>query len=262
MSVAERLVGNSSLPDTGSLRFRRKAMSFAQLDWLDLYREAADENFLIFDVAMPDMGAWEVITRVEEDVDPSGVPLLILDACGSVTLEPIGIQPLHSHLYLDNTSSTSVSGGTWWGTGRSVGKNAYDQLISAFATSRGEHAEEGTETSFSRSVVATIDEHGREAIEILKQMLEDEVVHPETAAEALRWLGRMHDPRTYHERRRLLQDSLFSSHPWIRDGAVLGLASLDDPEAVPAIKSAIEAEKVELLRRAMAQVLEQLEASA
>jgi hypothetical protein len=45
----------------------------------------------------------------------------------------------------------------------------------------------------------------------------------------------------------------------VRDGATLGLASLNDPQAITPLKQAIEREQIGELREDMQQVLDQLE---
>jgi hypothetical protein len=84
-------------------------------------------------------------------------------------------------------------------------------------------------------------------------------IDEEVASEALRWLGRMEDTKSYSKRLWLLERGLASPSPIIRDGAALGLASLDDRHAIPYLRLAVEREELDELRFNLGQVLDQLE---
>lgn len=128
-----------------------------------------------------------------------------------------------------------------------------------FHMAREERFEDGFESDFSRSLTALIRQHGRAALMALARIMIAGDANPEVVAEALRWLGNMHDPDTYNNRLLLLERNLTSPDPRIRDGALLGLTSLADPAAVPALQHAIEREHIPELRHNMQQVLEYLE---
>jgi HEAT repeat protein len=88
-----------------------------------------------------------------------------------------------------------------------------------------------------------------------------EQVNAEVASEAMRWLGHIDHPITYRSRLHLLERSLHNSSARVRDGAGLGLASLDDPHAIPYLKQAIEREQYQELRHDLKQVVIQLEST-
>jgi HEAT repeat protein len=121
--------------------------------------------------------------------------------------------------------------------------------------------EDGMETEFSKELIRLVKRHGKSAMEVITALLVNENVDAEVASEALRWLGRMDHPPSYRDRLWLLERSLFSSSALIRDGAALGLASLDNPHAIPYLRQAIEQEKYASLREDLEQVLEQLEST-
>ena len=81
----------------------------------------------------------------------------------------------------------------------------------------------------------------------------------EIISEALRWIGRLEHPETEYCRLWLLESSLFCSSPFIRDGAILGLASLNDPAAIPFIRKAIDKEPIRELQEDMKEIVSQLE---
>jgi hypothetical protein len=131
-----------------------------------------------------------------------------------------------------------------------------------FHTSWNEAFEDGMESAFSRSLQEFVRRHGVTAVNVITRLISNELVSVELASEALRWLGRMEDPTTYHDRRWLLEHSLTHSSGYVRDGAVLGLSSMDDPHATSALRQAMAREPLPQLRKNMAQAIEQLEATA
>jgi hypothetical protein len=121
--------------------------------------------------------------------------------------------------------------------------------------------EDGMENYFSRELVCLVRQYGKTATEVITTLIVNDNVGIEVAAEALRWLGRMDHPPSRYDRSWLLERSLFSTSVLVRDGAALGLASLDDPHAIPYLQQAIEREKYASLREDLKQVLAQLEST-
>jgi hypothetical protein len=119
--------------------------------------------------------------------------------------------------------------------------------------------EDGIENEFSKGFMALIKKYGNDALAELAYFIVYEKVSAEVAAEALRWLGLMDHLLSYHWRLWLLERSLNSRSARIRDGAVLGLSFLDDPDAIPYLRQAADREPVKELRSDMEQVLVQLE---
>ena len=130
-----------------------------------------------------------------------------------------------------------------------------------FQAARGQHFEDGLESEFSNELIALIEKHDEVAINAIARLVGSAIVHDEVVSEALRWLGRMNHPSTYHSRLLLLEGSLFSPSARVRDGAALGLAAMDDSHAIFYLEQAIQMEKQAELREDLKQVLTQLEAS-
>jgi len=130
-----------------------------------------------------------------------------------------------------------------------------------FEAAKDQYFEDGMESAFSNELVAFIEKHGEAAVKAITHLITSEIVNVEVAAEALRWLGRMDHAPTHNARLRLLERSLFCSSAGVRDGAVLGLASMDDPHAITYLEQAIQREKHAELREDFQQVLTQLETS-
>ncbi|MGB0383434.1 MAG: HEAT repeat domain-containing protein [Ardenticatenaceae bacterium] len=132
------------------------------------------------------------------------------------------------------------------------------RIRALFAAAKEEVFEDGYESQFSRQLISLVERYGEQAIEPIIRLIVNEQVNPEVAAEALRWLGEIEEPLSRSSRRWLLERTLYSSSSRVRDGAILGLASLDDPHAIPYLRQAIEQESCPELREDMEQVLEQL----
>lgn len=132
-------------------------------------------------------------------------------------------------------------------------------IISLFMMSGDEEFESGMISDFSRDLCLIIDNHGKAAMEIITYLFLYKEVNPEVLCEALRWLGRIDQLDSHSYRLWLLEKSLESTSIFVRDGAILGIASLDDPCAIPAVHKAIEKENCEELRENMQVVLQQLE---
>ena len=138
-------------------------------------------------------------------------------------------------------------------------KELSEEIYSLFKASDEQNFEDGMETEFSKKLICLIKEYADEAIEIITGIIIYERVNSEVATEALRWLGNIDHAPSYRFRLWLLERSLSCSKARIRDGAILGLSSLNDPHAISYLKLAIEQEKCTELRKDMEQVLAQLE---
>jgi len=133
------------------------------------------------------------------------------------------------------------------------------KIKALFETAKEQVFEDGMESKFSEELVSLVKKYGDAAMEILAYSIVYERVNADVASEALRWIGRMAPRYSYRYRLWLLERSLHCASALIRDGAILGLASLDDPHALPYIEQAIQRESCEELRKDMEQVLAQLE---
>ena len=135
----------------------------------------------------------------------------------------------------------------------------YSKTEAIFWTAKGEIFEDGMESAFSRKLSYFVKRYSEDALEAITCLIVHEKVDPEIAGEALRWLGRVDHAESYEYRRWLLERSLSLSSTRVRDGAILGLASMDDRRAIPYLKIAIKKEQCSELKADMESVLEQLE---
>ena len=133
-----------------------------------------------------------------------------------------------------------------------------------FDFAKEQEFEDGMESEFSRGLISFIKKHGNDAVKAMTPIFIHEEKNAEILSEALRWIGRLEHPSSdlYLNRLWLLERCLFCSSPQVRDGATLGLASLNDPHAIYYLKQTIKREKYSELREDMEQVLLQLEDTA
>ena len=171
-----------------------------------------------------------------------------------------------SHYYflviLDPSSTVLVQQKTDWSdssTAETKKPEALtEELHRIFFAAREEVFEDGMDSVFSLRLVNFMERHSRLGIDILSDLLVLEKVNAEVAGEALRHVGYFEHAPTRLFRRRLLERCLFGSSARIRDGAILGIAAIDDPYAIPSILRAINRETIPELKRDMNAVLEQL----
>lgn len=137
--------------------------------------------------------------------------------------------------------------------------NSRRSLLTLFESARDMLFEDGAENDFSQKLVSFIWRHGNVALSLLGELAASQVVSDEVMSEALRWVGRVGDNRTHWARLQLLGRLLSSQSSKVRDGAALGLASLDDRRAIPYLQGAIQREEIEDLRKDLELVLTQLQ---
>lgn len=119
--------------------------------------------------------------------------------------------------------------------------------------------EDGIDNDFYNSLDEAIRRYGINVLDTLQEQIAFSHMNPEVSAAILQYLGEMKHIQSYRLRLQVLIYELQHRSATVRDGAALGLASLDDPLAIPALKAAIRREKIADLREDMQLVLEQLE---
>ena len=104
-----------------------------------------------------------------------------------------------------------------------------------------------------------LDIYGTSAVDAIASGISSGKLSPDLASHTLRWLGRLNHPNSFRGRLWLLEHSLLSPSPVIRDGGALGLAALGSPSGLPSLRAAIERERFPELRKDMEQVVRFLE---
>lgn len=136
---------------------------------------------------------------------------------------------------------------------------ARQAVLDLFRNARDEFFEDGIDSEFSRGLISMVNRYGDFGVSALAGEILNLRGSEEAASEALRWIGRIRSEVSRGYRRWLLERSLFSTSPKIRDGAVLGLASMADPLSASELKRAASSETVEPIRQDILELLAQLE---
>ena len=211
-------------------------------------------SVIILDILMPTVAGLEVISRVQQK-----------ESSAETGLAEDLFKKVHSiHQYrrqnIDARTVKYYGGRDESSTSKLVNSNLLEKKAnSIFTKAKEEIFEDGMESDFSRSLSELILSFGHSAMEAIIPVALSEYINKEVASEAFRVLGRLNHKITYRDRLWLLERGLYSASARVRDGAVLGLAFLDDPIAIAPLKSAIERERIPELRQDMEQVLAQLE---
>jgi len=131
-------------------------------------------------------------------------------------------------------------------------------LWTLFACAHDQSFEDGIVSPFAAELERRVFMLGSDVVLDLAAILFDKNTNAEVAAEVLKTMGRIEHIDTHQVRRWLLEKALTNSSPRIRDAAAIGLASMDDPASLTAIKAAIEQEHYPELRNDLCQICYQL----
>jgi hypothetical protein len=140
-----------------------------------------------------------------------------------------------------------------------VDPTVLQEVTELFDQGATEFFHDGMQSRFSRGLLALIGQHGRRALRAISEYLFSGDAKPGVTSEALRWIADYRDPSTFFDRWAILQRMLKDRSPAVRDGAILGFATLDDPRALPLLMEARRVETINELRRLIDLVLAQLE---
>lgn len=121
-------------------------------------------------------------------------------------------------------------------------------ILKMVAEAKDEAFEDGMESTFSKRLIALLENHGETAINQIFLLEESGSIPLEVLAEGLRWLGNMDSDVAYERRRLLLEKCLFHWSVIVRDGAILGVSFLEDQRSVNALEKAQRDEVHDALR--------------
>lgn len=132
------------------------------------------------------------------------------------------------------------------------------EVMACFIGMTEDEVEDGMTATLGRRIMQVVVKYGKTAVSEVEKIILSEGISPAIASHTLRWLGRINDPKSFRERLELLTKSLRLSSPLARDGAALGLAALGSPAAIPALRAAVERERLSGLRTDLQRVLNEL----
>ena len=141
---------------------------------------------------------------------------------------------------------------------------SFDETLTAttltlFRQSRDELFVDGFDSTFGEQLRLLVAAYSVPAVRAIERAIADPASSAEAAEETLRQMGYMTDESTHHARLGLLARALESTNVRLRDAASIGIASLDDPLAIPALHKAIAREPSAWLRETLEEVVNQLE---
>ena len=169
-----------------------------------------------------------------------------------VVLDPASSAPTQNHAQSEGATATDDSVFL-----------LEEQLINYLGQLVHEAADEvfsdGMESPFSRRLVATFETFGEVSIRAIARLIDSGSANAEVVGELLRQLGSIEDHFTHYSRLTILVNSLQDHDPRIRDAASLGIAALDNPIAIGAVRNALERESSPYLQRNLMLVLDQLQ---
>ena len=122
------------------------------------------------------------------------------------------------------------------------------KLEEVFSLARGEHFEDGIETSFSRAIGEFVRRHKLGAIDVIRRATEHNLYRDTYVAEALLWIGELDDDETESARRILLEEACGSPSLSIRDAAVSGLSYLGAAGSKEQLERMLDVEHVKGIR--------------
>ncbi len=164
---------------------------------------------------------------------------------------------LKNEEYINYAESSESSGSTF--SIQAQEKQLRNNIEILFSIYVHEEFEDGMDNEFIEELRLYILKYGTKAIDAIANIIANGSVKPLVIFEALRWLGSITPTCAYRSRLLLLERSLRSPSRWIRDGAALGLASMEDVSSIPDLRNAIDKEKIQDLRKDMETVLHHLE---
>jgi hypothetical protein len=114
---------------------------------------------------------------------------------------------------------------------------------------------DGMRSQFERGLILMLKQNGRTAYRAIADLTFSEHLNPDVLSEALRLLGDLNDPGTASQRLAIWERALHDDSPKVRDGAILGLASVD-LLAEPIFQKALETETIAELRATILDIIQ------
>jgi hypothetical protein len=131
-------------------------------------------------------------------------------------------------------------------------------LTQAFREAEYQEFEDGMDSEFSTELNSLVQGHGELAVRAIDDIIRSGNFGAGVIAEALKQIGAIFHEPTREARLALLLRQLKDDDPRVRDGASLGIADIDDPNAINDVREALTRERYPLLSTNLQLVLDQL----
>lgn len=181
---------------------------------------------------------------------------------GTIYFDIFGETKFKNKLFYEESLDENLdySDSTVFSMAHKGGLELKETIFNILSTTPEQPLENGITNSAVKILEKIIEEKGVLSINIIGQYLNNDII-PEIASETLQFLGSIEQPATYDLRLNLLKKYLSSQSVWLRDGSILGLASLADKNTIDDIKKAMDNEQITWLKAYMQRVLNRLETS-
>lgn len=164
------------------------------------------------------------------------------------------LEPLDRHLRFQRNATSDAASSV-----ARPSRQMVAELRKLFTGARFERFEDGVESYFSRELLRVIHSDPVIALNALHEMLRTYNAPVSAVGEALRWIADFSNAATLSQRWSILEAMLSHQSPVVRDGAIVGFATMDDPRSAGTLREALKTEPLRELRELIAQVLTRIE---
>jgi hypothetical protein len=133
-------------------------------------------------------------------------------------------------------------------------KSSHQVILEALSSQPVDELQDGMTAQLGSRLARSLRDFGSSGFADLTVIALKGEAHPEALSHAMRWIGRLADPETFHARLLALVRSLEAPSATVRDGAALGLVELGSTDALPAVTAAMVREPNPALRQDLEQV--------
>ena len=213
---------------------------------------------------MTNRSAIAVAPAISDTEQPAGAKIIDFEVASwlrEVSVSTSG----ETHTLLDTilvaASATALRPRIEGPTGGDASTNAEIRLRRILDFFESTH-DDKNDLQLSRVIEELLQQYGDSAVEALRRLYLSRGALPLVLSELLAWFGRTDSVSTHLNRFWLLVRCLSDRDPSIRSGAALGLAALEDANAVSYLQSQARTETVSLLRLRLEKVARELDAQA
>lgn len=192
---------------------------------------------------------------------PGSLPVHIIGIYGGLLADPKLVNYAVLIRVSDNQTATPTVQPAWREESASSTSEVLTRqeielsVISAIQRLKHWGLDDEAENSLLQDLKAIVKRWGNRAARVLGDIISNGIENPSVAREVLRAVGEIRDARTNRKRLLLLERALESKSLYVRDGALLGLASMCSVKSLPALRAAMNKEKGKIFREDIAQVI-------
>lgn len=244
------------LSPIGNIGWKQNTLNPPSASEVESFESEEYGDSLHTDVAERSEGPWFISFSSFVDLDSSSLRVAVIDTFLSSVIgkalegAPVGSKTTSKFRFTDlltNRKSSQID----------------EEIANLFSLATHISLEPGFSNAFSEGLEQAIVEDGEPVLHEIAELILGKKTKSSIAMEALQYVGYA-ESRTYlNARRKMLERCLLESDSaWVRDGAGLGIASINDSRSISALKKAIRRESSEALKEDLNLVLKQLQATS